>query len=74
MKKASNYAFISKKSKPNNVSEKNQSFDIPMSNSKSSLSSLPPPPPGINMAPYHGFGGLIIPKPEADLNVFVVTF
>jgi hypothetical protein len=47
---------------------------MPISNNKSSLSSLPPPPPAINMVPYHGYGGLILPKPEADLNVFVVTF
>ena len=73
MKKASNYAFISKRSRPNNVSEKSQSHDMPMSNSKSSLFSLPPPP-SMNMVPHHGFGGLILPKPEADLNVFVVTF
>jgi len=75
MKKASNYAFISKKSK--NSVESNQSVNVPMSSMNSSSSFSLPPPPGLNMIPqhgHHGFGGLILPKPEQDLNVFVVTF
>lgn len=33
---------------------------------------LPPPPRFI--MPQQGFGGLVLPPPEQDLNVFVLTF
>jgi hypothetical protein len=72
MKKASNYAFINKKSKPS--SQESSSFNQPMSSTNNMQSFSLPPPPGLNRAQMHGFGGLIMPRPEADLNVFVVTF
>jgi len=51
MKKASNYAFLSRKRK---VEEAEEQF-IPMN-------------------AVNNYGGLIVPKTEQDLNVFVVTF